>query len=100
MSFDRAHSLVSVSKIVESLESFVIQLSGLILGGLPVWTQENRPRYNRDHLRYPSDLTEDWEEAERVIVALKTAIEQARRGEPDSRVLSLPILGGLHHLYV
>jgi len=62
--------------------------------------RENRPRYNRDHLRYPSDLTEDWEEAERVIVALKTAIEQARRGEPDSRVLSLRILGGLHHLYV
>ncbi len=29
--------------------------------GLPMWTQENRPRYNRDHLRYPSDLTdEEW----------------------------------------
>jgi hypothetical protein len=26
-----------------------------------MWTQENRPRYNRDHLRYPSDLTdEEW----------------------------------------
>ena len=24
-----------------------------------MWTQENRPRYNRDHLRYPSDLTEE-----------------------------------------
>jgi putative transposase len=28
---------------------------------LPMWTKENRPRYNRDHLRYPSDLTdEEW----------------------------------------
>jgi transposase len=26
-----------------------------------MWTQENRPRYSRDHLRYPSDLTdEEW----------------------------------------
>ena len=26
-----------------------------------MWTQENRPRYSRDRLRYPSDLTdEEW----------------------------------------
>ena len=26
-----------------------------------MWTVENRARYNRDHLRYPSDLTdEEW----------------------------------------
>lgn len=26
-----------------------------------MWTPENRPRYNRDHLRYPSDLTDgEW----------------------------------------
>ena len=24
----------------------------------PMWTADNRPRYNRDKLRYPSDLTE------------------------------------------
>jgi len=24
-----------------------------------MWTQESRARYNRDHLRYPSDLTEE-----------------------------------------
>ena len=23
-----------------------------------MWTAENRPRYNRDKLRYPSDLTD------------------------------------------
>jgi hypothetical protein len=26
----------------------------------PMWTQKNRPRYDRDHLRYPSDLTDEW----------------------------------------
>ena len=26
-----------------------------------MWTDENRAKYNRDHLRYPSDLTdEEW----------------------------------------
>jgi transposase len=26
-----------------------------------MWTRENRPKYNRDRLRYPSDLTdEEW----------------------------------------
>ena len=26
-----------------------------------MWTLENRARYNRDHLRYPSDLTDaEW----------------------------------------
>jgi hypothetical protein len=24
-----------------------------------MWTDENRPKYNRNHLRYPSDLTDD-----------------------------------------
>jgi hypothetical protein len=24
-----------------------------------MWTLENRAKYNRDHLRYPSDLTDD-----------------------------------------
>jgi len=27
-----------------------------------MWTEKNRSRYNRDHLRYPSDVTDDeWE---------------------------------------
>ena len=26
-----------------------------------MWTTKNRPHYNRDHLRYPSDLTDqEW----------------------------------------
>jgi hypothetical protein len=33
-----------------------------------MWTTENRPRYNRDHLRYPSDLTDaEWGCIERLI---------------------------------
>jgi hypothetical protein len=33
----------------------------LILGRLPMWTQDNRGRYDRSRLRYPSDLTdEEW----------------------------------------
>jgi hypothetical protein len=49
-------------KLVESLESFVFQRRWSdSLGAPSMWTQKNRPRYDRDHLRYPSDLTdEEW----------------------------------------
>jgi transposase len=37
-----------------------------------MWTLENRPRYNRDHLRYPSDLTdEEWKYIEPLIPPAK-----------------------------
>src|SRR6267143_5332187 len=52
-------ALVSVSKLLESSESFGFKGGGLIRGGPPMWTLENRPKYNRDHLRYSSDLTDD-----------------------------------------
>ena len=33
-----------------------------------MWTAENRPRYNRDKLRYPSDLTDvEWAHVEPLI---------------------------------
>jgi transposase len=33
-----------------------------------MWTMENRPRYNRERLRYPSDLTdEEWSLVEPLI---------------------------------
>ena len=33
-----------------------------------MWTDNNRAKYNRDHLRYPSDLTEDeWAHVEPLI---------------------------------
>ena len=37
-----------------------------------MWTAENRPRYNRDKLRYPSDLTdEEWGHIEPLIPPAK-----------------------------
>lgn len=37
-----------------------------------MWTAENRPRYNRDKLRYPSDLTdEEWAHLEPLIPPAK-----------------------------
>ena len=31
-----------------------------------MWTADNRPRYNRDKLRYPSDLTDaEWAHSSR-----------------------------------
>src|ERR1700693_1820735 len=37
-----------------------------------MWTHENRPKYNRDHLRYPSDLTDDeWAHVEPLIPPAK-----------------------------
>ena len=39
-----------------------------MLGGSPVWTNENRGRYDRSKLRYPSDLTdEEWALSEPLI---------------------------------
>jgi len=39
-----------------------------------MWTKENRARYNRDQLRYPSDMTEEeWGQ-------LAALIPPARRG--------------------
>ena len=33
-----------------------------------MWTSESRPKYNRDKLRYPSDLTDDeWSHIEPII---------------------------------
>jgi hypothetical protein len=51
--------LVSVRGEVESYESFVIQERWPDSEGPPMWTNENRARYDRSHLRYPSDLTDD-----------------------------------------
>ncbi len=57
-----------------------------------MWTKENRARYNRDQLRYPSDTTEEeWGE-------LAALIPPARRGGRKRTVNIREILNGL--LYV
>ena len=54
-----------------------------------MWTADNRPRYNRDKLRYPSDLTDaEWAHIEPLIppgkpgggkrrVAIRTCVRAA-----------------------
>lgn len=57
-----------------------------------MWTKENRARYHRDHLRYPSDTTdEEW-------AALAPEIPAARRGGRKRTVNVREVLNGL--LYV
>jgi Putative transposase of IS4/5 family (DUF4096) len=64
--------LVSVRKHVESSESFVIQGRRSESEGAPMWTKENRGRYDRSRLRYPSDLTdEEWALVEPLIASAK-----------------------------
>ena len=57
-----------------------------------MWTIENRARYNRDHLRYPSDATEEeWSE-------VAPLIPPARRGGRKRTVNLREVFNGL--LYV
>ena len=45
-----------------------------------MWTSENRLKYNRDKLRYPSDLTDDeWSHVEPKISSGETRRTQALR---------------------
>ena len=49
-----------------------------------MWTHQNRAKYNRDHLRYPSDLTDDeWAHVE-------PFIPPAKRGGGKRRTSQLP----------
>ena len=57
-----------------------------------MWTQENRPRYDRSKLRYPSDLTdEEWA----LIVGL---IPPAKRGGNKRTVNIREIVNGLMYV--
>jgi hypothetical protein len=48
-----------------------------------VWTDKNRAKYNRDHLRYPSDLTDDeWAYVEPLIPPAKRGGGK-RRSQPQ-----------------
>ena len=49
-----------------------------------MWTKENRTRYNRDKLRYPSDLTDDeWALVEPLIPPAKRGGRQRTKDERD-----------------
>ena len=57
-----------------------------------MWTSENRPKYNRDKLRYPSDLTDDeWSHVEPLI-------PPAKRGGRKRSVEPRKIVNGLMYV--
>lgn len=57
-----------------------------------MWTQENRLRYNRDHLRYPSDLTdEEWE-------LIAPLIAPAKRGGRKREVNVREVMNGVMYV--
>ena len=62
-----------------------------------MWTAENRPKYDRDELRYPSDLSDaEWAELEPLIPPAKRG---GRRRSVDLRevvngiIYVLPVAG-------
>jgi transposase len=57
-----------------------------------MWTDENRATYNRDKLRYPSDLTDDeWGHIEPLI-------PPAKRGGGKRRVNMRAVVNGVMHV--
>jgi transposase len=57
-----------------------------------MWTKKNRPKYNRDSLRYPSDVTdEEW-----ALVA--PLIPKARRGGRKREVDIREVFNGIMYV--
>jgi transposase len=57
-----------------------------------MWTAENRPRYNRDKLRYPSDLTdEEW-------ALVEPRIPPGKRGGGKRSVVMREVVNGLMYI--
>jgi transposase len=57
-----------------------------------MWTNENRAKYNRDHLRYPSDLTdEEW-------MVIEPLIPPARRGGRKRTADMRAMMNGLMYI--
>ena len=83
---------MSVREEVESYESFVIQERWPDSEGPPIWTNENRARYDRSHLRYPSDLTDDeWK-------LVEPLIPPGRRGGDKRTVIMREVVNGLMYI--
>src|SRR6266403_1855040 len=57
-----------------------------------MWTKENRAKYNRDHLRYPSDLTDDeW-------VLVEPFIPPAKSGGGKRRTDMRAVMSGVMYI--
>lgn len=58
-----------------------------------MWTVENRPRYNRDHLRYPSDVTDqEW-------ALISPLIPPAKRGGRKRTVEVREVVNGIMYVF-
>ena len=78
---------------LELAESIVVP-SGVLfpLTGCPMCTDESRPRYNRDKLRYPSDLSdEEW-------AHIEPLISPGKPGGGKQRVDIRKVVNGVMHL--
>jgi transposase len=59
---------------------------------VPMWTAENRPRYNRDKLRYPSDLSDaEW-------ALVEPLIPPGKRGGGKRRVVMREVVDGVMYI--
>ena len=59
-----------------------------------MWTNENRARYDRSHLRYPNDLTDDeWK-------LVEPLIPPGRRGGDKRTVIMREVVNGLMYTAV
>ena len=57
-----------------------------------MWTTENRPRYNRDRLCYPSDVTdEEW-------TPVEPLIPPGKRGGGTRRVFMREVVNGVVYI--
>jgi transposase len=83
---------VSIREQLESLESFVIPWGRSDSRELPVWTKDNRSRYDRSKLRYPSDLTdEEW-------AVIGPLVPPAKRGGNKRTVVVREVVNGLMYI--
>ena len=58
-----------------------------------MWTNENRARYDRSQLRYPSDLTDDeWK-------LVEPLIPPGRRGGDKRTVIVREVVNGLMYIF-
>ncbi len=85
-------SFVSIQEPIECLGFFVIRWRGLDSRERGIWTTENRRRYDRSRLRYPSDLTD----AEWALVA--PLIPPAKRGGNKRTVDVREIVNGIMYI--
>lgn len=57
-----------------------------------MWTDENRAKYNRDHLRYPSDVADDeW-------AIIESLIPPAKKGGNKRRVDLRAVVNGIMYI--